>query len=86
MECFFFVKQSYKKKIKIVLSARDDEGIIKSSPMITLVAWKAPEDKEESNSLLLRLDNPHMLSDIWSELISKFVRFFAIVSMLNFAD
>ena len=65
-----------KKKIKVVLSARDDEGIIKPSPMITLVAWKVPEDKEESNSLLLRLDNPPMRSDIWSELTSKSVRFF----------
>ncbi len=72
----FSLNNPTKKKIKVVLSARDDEGIIKPSPMITLVAWRVSEDKKESNSLFLRLDNPPMRSDIWSELTSKSVRFF----------
>lgn len=72
----FSLNNPTKKKIKVVLSARDDEGIIKPSPIITLVAWKVSENREKNDALLLRLDNPPMRSDIWSELTSKSVRFF----------
>lgn len=72
----FSLNNPTKKRIKVVLSARDDEGITKPRPIITLVAWKVSEVGGKNDALLLRLDNPPMRSDIWSEFTSKSVKLF----------
>lgn len=71
----FSLNNPTKRKIKIVLSVRGDDGIMKPSPIITLVTWAVP-GSEEDDALLLKMDNPPMRSDIWSEITSKSIRFF----------
>lgn len=71
----FSLNNPTRKKIKVIISTRVD-GVIKPNPIITLIAWKTSDKESSKDSLLLRLDNPPMRSDIWSELTTKSVKFF----------
>lgn len=75
----FSLNNPTKKKIKIVLSTRID-GTIRPNPVITLITWWLPKpdgsEADAADPLTLRLDNPPMRIDIWSELTAKPLRLF----------
>lgn len=75
----FSLNNPTKRKIKIILSTRED-GAITQNPILTLIAWRTtkplhPKDDDASaENLSLRLDNPPMRIDIWSEVTAKRLR------------
>lgn len=76
----FSLNNPTRKRLKIVLSKRSD-GVVEMQSVLTLVAWKAPIKESdnkagEGDGFTLRLDNPPMRIDIWSELAAKPLRLF----------
>lgn len=74
----FSLNNPTNRKIKVVLSTRTD-GTNKPLGAVTLITWRTANDAlkpDDDVSFALRLDNPPMRIDIWSELAAKPLRLF----------